>query len=85
MVSKVVTLARHPCGAGVLEVAYSLANSVQRSALVAEFYGPEFALKAHGAIVKGGAGLTLKDALADPQVTFPTRSLPMALQMCNAE
>jgi len=65
---KVVTLARHPCGAGVLEVAYSLANSVQRSALVAEFYGPEFALKAHGAIVKGGAGLTLQDALADPQL-----------------
>lgn len=49
----VVKLARHPCGSAVLEMAYSLSNAVQRSALVAEFYGPEFALKAHAAIVSG--------------------------------
>eukprot|EP00238_Polyblepharides_amylifera_P002319 CAMPEP_0196594540 /NCGR_PEP_ID=MMETSP1081-20130531/78637_1 /TAXON_ID=36882 /ORGANISM="Pyramimonas amylifera, Strain CCMP720" /LENGTH=687 /DNA_ID=CAMNT_0041918831 /DNA_START=92 /DNA_END=2152 /DNA_ORIENTATION=+ len=63
---RVVPLARHPCGTAVLEAAYSVANSAQRSALIAEFYGPEFALKAQAAIVAGGPSLRLRDALADP-------------------
>jgi hypothetical protein len=49
----VVSLARHPCGSAVLEAAYVLGNATQRSALVAEFYGPEFSLKAHAAVVLG--------------------------------
>lgn len=49
----VVSLARHPTGSAVLEAAYVLGNATQRSAMVAEFYGPEFSLKAHAAVVQG--------------------------------
>ena len=63
-----MTLARHPCGSAVLEMMYSLSNAVQRAAICAEFYGPEFGMKAHAAIVGGGTGLRLKDALADPSL-----------------
>eukprot|EP00854_Cymbomonas_tetramitiformis_P027890 gene27890-34458_t len=72
---KITQLARHPCGSAVLDVAYTLANPVEKAAMLAEFYGPEFALdaqtKAVVAATKGeknpnalARGMQFKDALA---------------------
>mmetsp|Transcript_4129 Transcript_4129/g.4732 ORF Transcript_4129/g.4732 Transcript_4129/m.4732 type:complete len:779 (-) Transcript_4129:152-2488(-) len=63
--NKVTAVARHPCAAAVLDIAYNLANKAQKAAIIAEFYGAEFAVKAYSASVSGGEPLTLEDALKD--------------------
>lgn len=42
-------LLRHPCGCTVVDDLYTQLRDPQRDALVAEFYGPEFALFEGGA------------------------------------